>query len=307
MSAAPTTAAVGDRPQTSPRTLGLAGVAVAIIGLSAGSTMVKAVHAPGPVTAIWRLVFSGIVWHTVLLVRRERFTWEAARATALPGFLFGINLVCFFTGVTRTRIANAEFIGTLSPLIVVPVAAYLLRERIRPVVALLGGIALLGVGLIVLTADKGGTHQWSGDLLIVAAMITWSSYLLLSKKLRARISAPILMAGMTTFAALTVAPFAIATHHVTDVSRRGWMLIVLMSFTSGVICHGLFAWAQKAVPVSTISLMQLAQPGMSAFWAWLFLSEGVRPIQVVGMVIVLVAVGSIARSSTAPARNPTSG
>lgn len=303
MSAAQTTASVvGGRAKTSPRVLGLAAVGVAVVGLSAGSTMVKAVHAPGPVTAIWRLTFGAIVWHVVLLVRRERFTWDAARLTLLPGVLFGINLVCFFTGVTRTRIANAEFIGTLSPLIVVPIAAYALRERIRPIIALLGGVALCGVGLIVLTSAKGGTHRWSGDLLIVGAMATWSSYLLLSKKLRARISAPILMAGMTSFAAITVAPFAIATHHGTDVSRRGWMLIVLMSITSGVICHGLFAWSQKAVPVSTISLMQLAQPGMSAFWAWLFLDEGVRMIQVIGMVIVLVAVGGIARSSAAPTR-----
>jgi drug/metabolite transporter (DMT)-like permease len=80
----------------------------------------------------------------------------------------------------------------------------------------------------------------------------------------------------------------------TDVSARGWALIALMALTSGMLAHGALAWAQRRVPVSTISMMQLGQPGISTLWAFLLLGESVRPVQLVGMVVVVVAVGLIA-------------
>lgn len=269
-----------------------------MVGLSIGSTMVKKTGSPGPVVAFWRLAIGTVLWQLVLVARRKRFTMEAAKLTLLPGILFGINLTFFFTGVTRTRIANAEFIGTLTPLIVLPFAAYRLKERIRREILLFGLLALAGVSLIVLLGSKGGTHSWSGDLLCVGAVTTWACYLLFTKKIRPRIDTTSFMAGMTLFATLTVTPFAISTGRLTEVSRTGWTLIIVMAVTSGVVSHGLIAWSQQSVPVSTMSLLQLGQPGLSTFWAWLIVGESVKPTQIIGMAVVLFAVGNIARIAT---------
>ena len=68
--------------------------------------------------------------------------------------------------------------------------------------------------------------------------------------------------------------------------------------TAGVVSHGLIAWAQQRVPVGTISMLQLGQPGLGVLWAATFLGESVQPIQLGGMAIVLSAVGTIAWRST---------
>ena len=306
MTATTTAPATPRARSTSNRNAGLGAVLCAVVGLSIGSTLVKKTGSPGPVVAIWRLSIGAVLWQLVLAVRKQRLTVAAIKLTIVPGVLFGINLMFFFTGVTRTRIANAEFIGTLTPLIVLPFAAYRLKERIRREILLFGVVALAGVALIVLLGSKGGTHSWSGDALCLGAVSTWACYLLVTKRIRPRIDTVSFMAGMTLFAAITVAPFAIATGNVTEVSRTGWILIVVMAVTSGVVSHGLLAWSQQSVPVSTMSLLQLGQPGLSTFWAWLILDESVKPAQIIGMFVVLFAVGNIARIATRPVRRATS-
>jgi drug/metabolite transporter (DMT)-like permease len=58
---------------------------------------------------------------------------------------------------------------------------------------------------------------------------------------------------------------------------------------NGVIAHTLLLIAQKSVPVGTIATMQVSQPALAAFAAWVLLGESVTGGQVVGMAIVLVS------------------
>ncbi len=294
------------RPSTElpERTRGIAGIAFAVVALSAGSTMVRSTGSPGAVVAFWRLLIGSLLWHGICLGSGRRFSLHALRKALPAGLFFGLNLTLFFTGVTKTRIANAEFIGTLAPLIVVPFAASRLGERIRPKLVVAGAGALSGVALILFLADRDrvGAHSWVGDLLCVGAVVTWSCYLFATKSVRQEVGVFPFMAGMSSVATLVVAPFAISTGRVTDVSTKGWVLIAVMCITSGVVSHGLLTWSQRAVPISTLSLMQLAQPGFAVIWAWMFLDESVNAAQIVGMGIVLVAVGTIARMSATAGR-----
>ena len=278
------------------RHAGVVTVALSVVTLSIGSTIVKKTGSPGAVVALWRLGIAAVVWHVIALVRRAQPTRAEWRAVLPAGVLFGVNLVCFFTAVQHTRIANAEFTGTLAPALVVPIAAWRLREKVAPRTIVLGLVALGGVALIVLAAAKGGSSR-SGDLLAACAVVTWSAYLLVTKHVRREVGTNAFMAVMSTVAAVVVAPVALATHRVGSVSTKGWVLIGVMVITSGVVAHGALAWAQRRVPVSTTSIMQLSQPGMSTLWAFLLLGEAVRPIQLVGMAIVLVAVGFIAEQA----------
>jgi drug/metabolite transporter (DMT)-like permease len=281
------------------RVIGIAAVAVASLGLSLGSTMVKSSGSPGAVVAFWRLAIGSVLWALVLVVTRTSFTRRDFRATAPLGVLFGINICFFFTAARLTRIAHAEFIGTLTPLIVVPVAARKYKEKIGGFVIACGALALCGVTFILLTSARGSTNL-VGDLMAVGAIVTWATYLIKSKAVRLHVSTKRFMTGMTIAAAFTALPIAFTTHHLFDVSKKGWILIVVMAISSGMVCHGLYAWSQHVVPLSTIALMQLAQPGLSTIWARIFLHESVRPVQIFGMAAVLIAVALIAvRAATA--------
>ena len=112
--------------------LAAAGVVVVLlgfVGLSLGSTMAKATHAPGSVVAFWRLLIGAVLWQAVVALRRRGsgrpllVGTEAWRLCALPGFVFGLNIALFFSGVDRTPIAHAEFISAMAPLVMVPLTA----------------------------------------------------------------------------------------------------------------------------------------------------------------------------------------
>jgi drug/metabolite transporter (DMT)-like permease len=118
--------------------LGLLAVLAASLLLSSGPTLVRRSHLPGSVLAFWRLAIGAVVWQLILAKQRIPQSRNAWRRCLPAGVCFGLNIALFFTGVTRTRVANAEFIGTLTPLIVIPIAAWRLRERLPRRVLCLG-------------------------------------------------------------------------------------------------------------------------------------------------------------------------
>lgn len=52
-------------------------------------------------------------------------------------------------------------------------------------------------------------------------------------------------------------------------------------------------YAQKAVPIGVISMLQVSQPALAVVWSVRFLDSTVRGIQVVGMVLVLVGLATL--------------
>lgn len=291
---------------------GVLAVVVAFAGLSVGSTIAKSTGEPGPVVAFWRFCLCAVIWHGVVAIRgarngrRRTASGTAWRLATIPGLLFGVNLSLFFSGAARTPIAHAEFISALTPVVMVPLAARLARQRVERAVVVLGALALSGVVLILSAAPAGGTSL-TGDALVVGAVATWIVYLMIGKSARARIDTPQFMAVMSTAAAAVTLPIAVVTAgapgDVVSLAPRAWLLIATMAAVSGVVAHGLIAWAQRRVAVGTISLLQLTQPALGVLWASLLLGEPARPVQLVGMALVLVAVGLIARRPSPPERN----
>jgi drug/metabolite transporter (DMT)-like permease len=292
------------------RSLGVIAVVLAFAGLSLGSTIAKSSGSPGVVVAFWRFLFAAVVWHAWIVLRGSRagsaraVDSRAWRVAALPGVVFGVNLACFFSGANRTPIAHAEFISALTPVVLIPVAAVVLKERIQRYAVVGGAVALAGVTLILRQAPAAGTSV-SGDLLVIGAVVAWVVYLLTAKAARATLDTSTFMAVMTTAACVTTLSIALVTAGpaaLVGLTATGWALVVVLAVTAGTISHGLLTWAQRRVGVGTISMLQLAQPGLGVWWAAVILGEGVTAVQLLGMAIVLGAVGAIAwRSSREPA------
>jgi drug/metabolite transporter (DMT)-like permease len=292
----------------------VAAVVAAFVGLSLGSTLAKSSGSPGVVVAFWRFLIAAAVWHAWIAIRGVRtgsaraVDARAWRAASVPGIVFGVNLACFFSGATRTPIAHAEFISALTPVVLIPVAAVVLKERVQRFAVAAGAVALAGVMLILGQAPPEGTSL-TGDLLVVGAVTAWVVYLMTAKSARARLDTSAFMAVMTTTACLTALTLALAAEPgaLVGLTATGWMVVAVLAVTAGTIAHGLLAWAQSRVAVGTISMLQLTQPGLGVLWAATWLGEAVTAVQVLGMVIVLGAVGTVAWHTTraAPPVRPT--
>jgi drug/metabolite transporter (DMT)-like permease len=227
------------------------------------------------------------------VIDKRWLRWADLRAALVPGVLFGLNITAFFTGVTKTSVAHAEFIGAMTPLILVPAGALLFKERLNVRALLFGLISVVGLYLVLGFSPANGDASLSGDLIIASAMFLWASYLLTSRNLRVGRSVATVMASITPIATVTIFPLVLFSGNIAELTTRSWVFILLLAVLTGTAAHGFIVFAQRTVPVSTISIMQVAQPALAVVWSVLFLSQSVQPIQLVGMALVMIGLAAV--------------
>jgi drug/metabolite transporter (DMT)-like permease len=281
---------------TRGRTLGLVALAVVIVSFSLGSTLVKLSHTPGVTIAFWRMLLCSGIWIGVLRATEGRWlNWTDLKVSLWPGIAFGLNITFFFTGVTKTTVASAEFTGALTPLLVVPLGAIIFKERIRLGALVYGLISLVGLGLVLFNAPTTGEFSWGGVAWIGCAVCLWAAYLLTSRSLRQGRSVAAVMAAITPIATLVTLPLGLFVFpgSLTQVTWRSVVFIVLLAVITGTIAHGLMVYAQKSVPIGVISMLQVSQPALAVMWSVLFLGSVVNGWQIVGMALVIIGLAAV--------------
>ena len=198
----------------SGRALGLLAMTVAVVSFSTSSVLIKWSESTGSVIAFWRMIGAVIGWWTVIAFTRVRSgrpaptasTWRLALA---PGLAFGANIALFFTAITKTSIAHAEFITALTPLVMLPAGAFFFGERPNWNALRWGLISIVGVSLVLFFGPDQGASSLSGDLLMLGVITLWTTYLLTSKRARAAgINTLDFMACMMPIGVLTAGPIA---------------------------------------------------------------------------------------------------
>jgi drug/metabolite transporter (DMT)-like permease len=278
------------------RTLGFVALGVAILSFSAGSTLVKLAHTPGVTVAFWRMLLCSVIWIGVLRASEHRWlNWDDVRAALLPGLAFGLNITFFFTGVTKTTVASAEFTGALTPLIVVPMGAIVFKERLRLGALVYGLISLVGLALVLFNAPPTGEFSWVGVSWVASATCLWATYLLTSRSLRQGRTVAAIMAAITPIATVVILPLGLFVFPgtLTQVTWRSVVFIVILGVLTGTMAHGLMVFAQSHVPIGVISISQVSQPALAVLWSVLFLGSTVVGIQIVGMALVILGLAMV--------------
>ena len=278
------------------RTLGVAALVVVMLLFSWGSTLVKLAETPGVTVAFWRMALCSVIWVVYLRLRERRWTSVADfKAALVPGIAFGLDIAAFFIGVTKTTVASAEFTASLTPIVVVPLAAVFFKERMRLAPLAFGVVSIAGLALLLFNAPPDGEFSWTGVSWIIAAVGLWSAYLLTSRQLRQGRSVAVVMAHITPIATIVTLPVSLFLFPGTmfDVTWRSVVFISLLAVLTGTVAHGLMVYAQHSVPVGVISMAQVAQPALAVTWSVLFLGSSVVGIQVVGMAMVIAGIAAV--------------
>lgn len=282
------------RPQG--RALGLLALTVVIICFSGGSTLVKLAHTPGVTIAFWRMILCTFIWVGILRFTEGRWlTLDDLRVALVPGIIFGLNISFFFTGVTKTTIASAEFTGALTPLLVVPLGAWFFKEKLRADALAFGLISIAGLALVLFNAPQTGEFSWVGIGWIVAGTAMWAAYLLTSRRLRTGRSVAAVMAAITPIAAVVILPLMLIVFPGTigQVSWRSVVFITLLGLLTGTAAHGLMVFAQQYVPVGVISMLQVSQPALAVLWSVLFLGSTINGMQILGGALVIAGLVAV--------------
>jgi len=293
--------------ERSPLTLGLLAVVGAVLAFAISLSVVKWPGIPGSVIAWWRLIGSTVLWWAFLSFRRRRGvplpSAEAWRYTVPAALCFGANISILFLALTRTSIAHADFIASMAPLVFIPAGFVFFGERPRWRALAWGILSIVGLVIILTNGVSGGVATVQGDLLVVVGVIAFIGYQLLAKRARAHGVGPFeFMAIVMPVALVTATPIALVTagDAIWPLSATAWAAVAILSVLTGVIAHGLLYYAQRAVPIGTISVIQTSQPSLSTFWAWVLLGEAVTLAQVPGMILASLGVALVVWFSRKP-------
>lgn len=276
-------------PAPSANATGLTAMMVVVLAFSSSSSIVRLADAAPTAVAFWRMAIAVALWHGFMAVKGIRITRAQWRRAVVPGVCFGLNITLFFTAISKTSIAHAEFIGGLTPLLVVPIGAKLFGERIAMRAMAWAAAAVVGMALVLFNGSSDSSASWQGDAITLLAVGTWTAYILFTKTNRGDMDVTRFMGAVSPIALVVIAPIAVARGGVLDIPADGWIYMTMLATLTGVVSHGLIVFAQHHLPVATISILQVAQPALAVGWAWVLVDERVDVWQIVGGAIVVVS------------------
>ena len=175
------------------------------------------------------------------------------------------------------------------------VAVPLFGERLSGKQIALMGVAFAGVFAVVLGADSGGDASLYGDLLAVGSLFAMTTYLLLMKQARmADVPAAAYVAGVFLVSAIVVTPIDLAWGDgLSAINGVDWLWIFMLAVFAGCLGHTFMTWAQRHVNVGVASVMVLGTTIVTAAGGWIFFGQELNVVQIVGGLVVLLALSGV--------------
>ena len=248
------------------------GAAAVIWGLM--SPVSKLVMQQGEVSsaslATFRLLGAAILfWLASAFVPGE----PIERKHRLPLFyasLFGIifNQMAFTVGVGFTSPADAAIITTITPVLTMILAAFVLREMITGKKII--GVCASAIGAILLDSGSGGRaaalpgdNNLLGDILCLASQCSVAVYFVFFKNLIGRYSPVTLLKWMFTYAAAASLPFTfreVGSIHYSALPAQTWLGIAYVVALATFVSYICLSFAQQRLKPTAVSMYNYCQP-----------------------------------------------
>lgn len=289
----------------------------AVVAISWAGPLVRFATAPALAVATWRLVLCVLMIAAVLAVRgRGAVPRLRAREWALAaaaGLLLAAHFWSWITSLELTSVASSVVLVSTQPLFVAALSVAFLGER--PAARQWGGILIGTAGAAVV-----GWGDWAlgptallGDALALAGAVFASGYLVIGRRLRARLDLWHYTGVVYGIAALALAAAA-ALHPgvaLTGYPAGDWWVFLALAAGPMLVGHTGMNYALRYVPAYLATLVVLAEPIGATLIAWLVpaIGEVPAPRTLLGGGLILggIALGTIGRRTRtrAPRRAAT--
>lgn len=237
------------------------------------------------------------IW--LLPVKGGRRLWAQSWRDELRMLLLGLTggSIYFFTeneALNWTLASNVSFIVCTAPLFTTLLALMLFRD-VRATGRLLIGsaIAIAGMAAIIFNGQVVLHLNPVGDLLALAAAISWAAYSIMIRGVAPRYSAVFITRKVFAYGLITILPvFALRpwqfdiTHCDTSVIANLLFLGLIASFT----CFAIWSWVVKRIGALSSSNYIYLNPVATCIASAIVLHEPITPIAVIGLALTLTGV-----------------
>lgn len=298
-------------PAGRPATVVVVGVlAVGIAAVSASALITREAYdatgggstGRGLLIAVSRLALAAVLtlpaWRTGADAPTvARLLPPGTRGRALAGgVLLGLHFGTWLPSLAFTSIAASTTIVTTVPVWVV-LLVWAARGQ-RPSTRTGIGIAIaIGGGALVALGDVGGVDAGSspllGNVLALAAAVTYSAHLLLGQEVQARgLGIWRWTTVVTTVGALALVPLVVATAPGEGpFPLRFWLAVIALCVVSQLVGHSSLTWSTQWISPTLVSVAILLEPVLASAGAAVLYDEVPGALVLLGAAVLVVGVG----------------
>jgi drug/metabolite transporter (DMT)-like permease len=217
--------------------------------------------------------------------------------TVLAGALLAVHFLTWTASLADTSVAASVLLVSLHPLVVAPLGARILGDRVDS--RIIAGVALAIGGTVITCAGAfgAGGNALRGDLLAITGGLALAGYLLIGRARRSR-------SGVAAYSAVVyaiVSAAAVATALVGNGLHAPGGRTLLACLGLAAVCtvggHTVFNWTLRHLRASTVSLAFLGEPPLAALLALLVLGQHPAVSTVVGGLLILAGLAVTLRSA----------
>ena len=210
----------------------------------------------------------------------------------------GINLalvnVTFYWALDRLGVGPGATIQFLGPILVLGWMVAVQHRQVTNVAWVAAALAVVGVGLVSEAWDVANA-DWLGVAAGLASAVAFASYLLIGEHLGRSLPAVSVMAWGFVVASVFWAIVQPWWSFPTGLEAAVWGKLVWVGIAGTAIPFLLEISAVRRAPSGIVGVVATAEPVIGAITAWFLLDQTLGALQIVGGLMVVVAVASIQR------------
>ena len=268
--------------------------------LFASVTHIAAKAAVGQVDALTLTLLRNVIsvggFYSILMVRgvSVRIQKEYRRSIFLLGFLIVLNQYFYLYGLKYTTAANGALLYALTPMFVLILSRFSLREKIT--LQKLLGIILAFVGVTVVIFERGistSTEFAFGNIIILLAVITYALFTILGKPLVLKFGVLSTAASANIAGLLLVLPFGFyntITFPYDRLHTLDWTGILYLGIGTSIIGYLLWYYALRRIDATRLAVFANGQPIVTSILSVIFLGATITPWFIIGGILTLMGV-----------------
>jgi drug/metabolite transporter (DMT)-like permease len=297
-------------------------ILIAILAVSTASIFIRFAQgegAPSLVIAALRLTFATIMLAPIALTKHleeiKRFTLNEILPGVFSGIFLAVHFATWISSLEYTSVASSVVFVSTGPLWVALLSPLLLKEHLARTAILGLGLSLAGGAIIGLSDACVWNHGLScpalqdvmhgrvmwGNFLALLGAFTVTGYLIIGRKLRARVSLIPYIFMVYGIAAIVLIAIMFASGNSPfgyTSTTYGW--IFLLAALPQLIGHSTYNWALKYLPAAFVAVLTLGEPVGSAILAFFILNETPTQATLLGGALILTGIYLASRQGHQP-------
>ena len=227
---------------------------------------------------------------------------------AISGICLAVHFTAWVTSLQYTTVLVSVVVVSTGPIWVAILEVIFLKISLSRlvvaglIVALIGG-AMIGFPLENTLASSVENGTLTGALLAWVGALSLSVYMLIGRKMRARL--PVIPYVWLVYGIATLFMLAIILISATPVlgfSMEGYLILLAMGLVPQLLGHSSFNYLLEYFPAALVSMFSQLEPIGSAVLALILFRELPPNQQIVGSLIIIVGVIMASRGEIRPSR-----